>query len=55
MLTYALGRGLEPYDKAAVDRICRKLENNGFRFSQLVQSIVESLPFRMRTTNGGGS
>ena len=55
MLTYALGRGLEPYDKAAVDRICRKLENNGFRFSQLVQSIVESLPFQMRTTNGGGS
>lgn len=55
MLTYALGRGLEPYDKPAVDRICLELENNGFRFSQLVQSIVESLPFRMRTTNGGGS
>lgn len=55
MLTYALGRGLESHDKAAVDRICRELQNNGFRFSQLVQSIVESLPFRMRTTNGGGS
>ena len=55
MLTYALGRGLESYDKAAVDRICRELEDNGFRFSQLVQSIVESLPFQMRTTNGGGS
>lgn len=55
MLTYALGRGLEPYDKPAVDRICLELENNGFRFSQLVRSIVESLPFRMRTTNGGGS
>ena len=55
MLTYALGRGLEPYDKPAVDRICLELENNGFRFSQLVQSIVESLPFQMRTTNGGGS
>ncbi len=55
MLTYALGRGLEPYDKPAVDRICLELEDNGFRFSQLVQSIVESLPFQMRTTNGGGS
>ena len=55
MLTYALGRGLESYDKTAVDRICRELENNGFRFGQLVQSIVESLPFQMRTTNGGGS
>ncbi len=55
MLTYALGRGLEPYDKPAVDRICLELENNGFRFRQLVRSIVESLPFQMRTTNGGGS
>ncbi len=55
MLTYALGRGLESHDKAAVDRICRELENNGFRFGQLVQSIVESLPFQMRTTKGGGS
>jgi hypothetical protein len=55
MLTYALGRGLEPYDKPAVDRICLELEDNGFRFIQLVHSIVESLPFRMRTTNGGGS
>ena len=55
MLTYALGRGLEPYDKPAVDRICLELQNNGFRFSRLVQSIVESLPFQMRATNGGGS
>lgn len=55
MLTYALGRGLQPYDKPAVDRICLELENNGFRFSQLIQSIVESLPFQMRTANGGGS
>lgn len=55
MLTYALGRGLQPYDKAAVDQICLELKNNGFRFSQLVQSIVKSLPFQLRTTNGGES
>ncbi len=55
MLTYALGRGLEPYDQAAVDQICRELENKDFKFSELVLSIAKSLPFRMRTTNGGGS
>ena len=54
MLTYALGRGLEPYDRAAVDRICKELENNDFKFSQLVLSIATSPPFQMRTTHGGG-
>ncbi len=46
MLTYALGRGLEYYDKCAVDRIAEALQKNEYRFSALVQSIVSSEPFR---------
>jgi Protein of unknown function (DUF1592)/Protein of unknown function (DUF1588)/Protein of unknown function (DUF1587)/Protein of unknown function (DUF1595)/Protein of unknown function (DUF1585) len=47
-LTYALGRGLEPYDRAAVEKIATAVESDGFRFSRLVQSTVESMPFQMR-------
>jgi mono/diheme cytochrome c family protein len=48
MLTYALGRGLEYYDKCAVERICEGLKNSDYRFSALVVEIVESVPFRER-------
>jgi hypothetical protein len=48
LLTYALGRGLEYYDKCAVDRICESLRNNDYRFSALVTGIAESVPFQMR-------
>jgi hypothetical protein len=48
ILTYALGRGLEDYDRPAVERIAESVERNGYRFSQLIDSTVESVPFRMR-------
>jgi hypothetical protein len=48
MLTYALGRGLEPYDRAAVEKLAKSVESDGFRFSRLVESTVESMPFQMR-------
>jgi hypothetical protein len=53
MLTYALGRGLEPYDRPAVDRIVERLAANDYRFSTLVTEIVNSTPFRMRRGEGG--
>ena len=46
LLTFALGRGLEYYDKCAVDEICRELRSNNFRFSTLINSVVNSKPFR---------
>jgi hypothetical protein len=55
MLTYALGRGLEYYDKCAVDKILIALEKNRFRFSTLVLEVVKSEPFQMRTALGKGS
>jgi hypothetical protein len=48
MLTYALGRGLEYYDKRAVDRIVTRMAANNYSFSSLVTGIATSDPFRLR-------
>jgi hypothetical protein len=48
LLTYALGRRLEPQDMPAVRAIVRAAENDGYRFEALIDGIVTSLPFRMR-------
>ncbi len=45
MLTYALGRGLEYYDKCAVDDACKLLKSNDHKFTALVTGIVTSDPF----------
>jgi hypothetical protein len=49
MLTYALGRGLEPADMPVVRRIVKKAAQNDYRLSSIVMGIVESAPFQMRT------
>jgi mono/diheme cytochrome c family protein len=48
LLTYALGRGLERYDRRTVAAIASRLEASDYRFSALVLEIVESLPFQRR-------
>jgi hypothetical protein len=52
MLTYALGRGLESYDRCAVDKIIEGLEKNDYKFSALVTGIVQSEPFQLRSSKG---
>jgi hypothetical protein len=47
LLTYALGRGVEYFDRCAVDQIVTRLENNDSHFSELVVGIVLSDPFRL--------
>ncbi len=49
MLTYALGRGLEPDDMPVVRRIEKKAAQNDYRLSSIVMGIIESAPFQMRT------
>ena len=49
MLTYALGRGLEPADMPVVRRIVRKAAQNDYQLSSVIMGIVESAPFQMRT------
>ena len=48
LLTYALGRGLERFDRPAVATITAKLPSQDYRFSELVLGIARSLPFQMR-------
>jgi hypothetical protein len=52
MLTYALGRGLEYYDRCAVDTILEALDLGGDRLSRMVLAVVQSEPFQMRTATG---
>ena len=48
LLMYALGRGLERYDRPAVMGITANLASQDYRFPQLILGIVNSLPFQMR-------
>lgn len=48
LLTYALGRGLERYDKPVVKKIARGVMDRNYRFSSVVLGVVKSLPFQMR-------
>jgi hypothetical protein len=47
MLTYALGRGLHPYDRRTVEGINRDMAASGYRFQSLIFEIVHSAPFQM--------
>ncbi len=49
LLTYALGRGLGAADAPAVREIKREAEPDNYRFESLIQAIVTSTPFQMRT------
>ena len=48
LLTFALGRGVEPSDAPAVRKIVRDAQAKDFRFSSVVLGVVESVPFTMR-------
>jgi mono/diheme cytochrome c family protein len=50
LLTYALGRGLEYYDKPAVRSIMQQAAGDNYRMSALIIGIVRSTPFQMRRT-----
>jgi hypothetical protein len=53
MLTYAIGRGMESYDKCNLDAIVRSVAAKDHRFSALVTEVVLSDPFRKRRGDGG--
>ena len=50
LLTYALGRGLEPYDRPAVMKIVQEARDRRFRFRAFVHAIVATDAFTMRRT-----
>jgi hypothetical protein len=49
LLTYALGRGVEPSDMPVVRAIVARAARSGYRFEAIVMGIVESEPFQKRT------
>jgi hypothetical protein len=51
-LTYALGRGLEYYDRPTLDKMVANLEKGGDKFSTLITEVVKSVPFQMRRGEG---
>ena len=52
MLTFALGRGLEYYDKCTIDNIHQDLRDHSLAFQTLVESIVLSESFQQRQLEG---
>jgi hypothetical protein len=48
LLTYALGRGLEPYDRTTVESIVHRTAAENYKFSSLARAIVASPAFQMR-------
>lgn len=52
LLTFALGRGVEPYDGPALRGVVSKAKQKEFRFSEVVKAIALSQPFRMKSAIG---
>lgn len=50
LLTFALGRGMEPSDAPAIRGILREAEKDDFRFHAVILSTVQSDPFLYRKT-----
>jgi mono/diheme cytochrome c family protein len=48
LLIYALGRGLERYDRPTIRNITTRVAASGYRFQTLVLEVVRSLPFQSR-------
>ncbi|MGA2724113.1 MAG: DUF1592 domain-containing protein [Bryobacteraceae bacterium] len=48
LMMYALGRGIAPYDRRAIDQITGKLADEGYPFQTAIYEIVRSAPFQMR-------
>ena len=53
LLVYALGRGLEVYDRRSVSEITQATAAAGDRLSDLIVAICASDPFQMRRGDGG--
>lgn len=46
MLTYAVGRGSEPFDRPTIQKIAQSVEDNHYRMQSLIEGVVLSDAFR---------
>ena len=49
LLTYALGRGVQYYDRPAIRAIVNEAERSDYRWSSLILGVTRSVPFQMRS------
>ncbi|MEM1295688.1 MAG: DUF1592 domain-containing protein [Verrucomicrobiota bacterium] len=47
LMTFGLGRGVEPTDGSAIRKIVKNAAEDDFRFSSIILGIVNSVPFKM--------
>jgi hypothetical protein len=52
LMTYGLGRGMERFDKPAIQEIGKTVAADGYRFDTLILEIAKSMPFQMRRGEG---
>jgi hypothetical protein len=45
LLTYGVGRGMEYYDRSAIENIARKISQNEKGLEDLIVEVVLSVPF----------
>lgn len=50
VLTYGLGRGVEPFDRCNLDGMAQSVAKSGYKFSAVVAAVVTSEPFRFRAS-----
>ena len=48
LLTFALGRGVEPCDGPAIRKVVREAQAADYRFSSIIVGLTRSTPFTMR-------
>ena len=48
LLSYALGRRVEGYDRPVIRQIVRESASENYRWSAIILGIVKSTPFQMR-------
>lgn len=52
LLTFALGRGMEYYDRPSIDGIVKTMAKDQYRFAALVNGVVKSPAFQLRRGEG---
>ena len=50
LLTYGLGRGIEPSDAPAIRKVVRQAKEEDYAFSAVITGIAKCVPFTMRTS-----
>ncbi|MDE3197038.1 MAG: DUF1588 domain-containing protein, partial [Acidobacteriota bacterium] len=48
MLTYAAGRGVEPFDRRTIREIVNQTAANDYRFQSMISAVVQSVAFQER-------